>query len=123
MNTTSLKYKRKARRKRSIKSKIRGTASVPRLSVFKSLTNIFVQLIDDTNAVTLVSASTIDSDIKSQIKSDMNKTQMSQLVGKAIAEKAIAQDIKKVRFDRNGNIYTGRVKALADSAREGGLQF
>jgi large subunit ribosomal protein L18 len=53
----------------------------------------------------------------------MNKTQMSQLVGKAIAEKAIAQDIKKVRFDRNGNIYTGRVKALADSAREGGLQF
>jgi large subunit ribosomal protein L18 len=123
MNTTSLKYKRKARRKRSIKSKIRGTASVPRLSVFKSLTNIFVQLIDDTNAITLVSASTIDSDIKSQIKSDMNKTQMSQLVGKAIAEKAIAQDIKKVRFDRNGNIYTGRVKALADSAREGGLQF
>ena len=123
MNTTSLKYKRKARRKRSIKSKIRGTASVPRLSVFKSLTNIFVQLIDDTNAVTLVSASTIDSDIKSQIKSDMNKTQMSQIVGKAIAEKAIAQDITKVRFDRNGNIYTGRVKALADSAREGGLQF
>jgi large subunit ribosomal protein L18 len=123
MNTTSLKYKRKARRKRSIKSKIRGTASVPRLSVFKSLTNIFVQVIDDTNSKTLVSASTIDSDIKSQIKSDMNKTQMSQLVGKAIAERALAQDIKKVRFDRNGNIYTGRVKALADSAREGGLQF
>lgn len=123
MNTTSLKYKRKARRKRSIKSKIRGTASVPRLSVFKSLTNIFVQVIDDTNSKTLVSASTIDSDIKSQIKSDMNKTQMSELVGKAIAERALAQDIKKVRFDRNGNIYTGRVKALADSAREGGLQF
>ncbi|MER3330328.1 MAG: 50S ribosomal protein L18 [Candidatus Kapaibacterium sp.] len=123
MNTTSLKYKRKARRKRSIKSKIRGTASVPRLSVFKSLTNIFVQIIDDTTAKTLVSASTIDSDIKSQIKSDMNKTQMSELVGKAIAERALAQDIKKVRFDRNGNIYTGRVKALANSAREGGLQF
>lgn len=123
MNTTSLKYKRKARRKRSIKSKIRGTASVPRLSVFKSLTNIFVQIIDDTNSSTLVSASTIDTDIKSQIKSDMNKTQMSELVGKVIAERALAQDIKKVRFDRNGNIYTGRVKALADSAREGGLQF
>ncbi|MFA7326393.1 MAG: 50S ribosomal protein L18 [Candidatus Kapaibacterium sp.] len=123
MNTTSLKYKRKARRKRSIKSKIRGTASVPRLSVFKSLTNIFVQIIDDTNAVTLASASTIDSDVKSQIKSDMTKTQLSQLVGKAIAERAIAKDIKQVRFDRNGNLYTGRVKALADSAREGGLQF
>lgn len=123
MNTTSLKYKRKARRKRSIKSKIRGTASVPRLSVFKSLTNIFVQIIDDTNAVTLASASTIDPDVKSQIKSDMTKTQLSQLVGKAIAERAIAKDIKKVRFDRNGNLYTGRVKALADSAREGGLQF
>ncbi len=123
MNTTSLKYKRKARRKRSIKSKIRGTASVPRLSVFKSLTNIFVQIIDDTNSVTLASASTIDSDVKAQIKSDMNKTQLSQLVGKAIAERAIAKDIKQVRFDRNGNLYTGRVKALADSAREGGLQF
>lgn len=123
MNTTSLKYKRKARRKRSIKSKIRGTASVPRLSVFKSLTNIFVQIIDDTNSVTLVSASTIDSEIKSQIKSDMNKTQMSELVGKAIAERALAKDIKNVRFDRNGNLYTGRVKALANSAREGGLQF
>lgn len=123
MNTTSLKYKRKARRKRSIKSKIRGTASVPRLSVFKSLTNIFVQIIDDTNAVTLVSASTIDSELKSQIKPEMNKTQLSQLVGKAIAERALAKDIKQVRFDRNGNLYTGRVKALANSAREGGLQF
>ncbi|MCB0702860.1 MAG: 50S ribosomal protein L18 [Candidatus Kapaibacterium sp.] len=123
MNTTSLKYKRKARRKRSIKSKIRGTASVPRLTVFKSLTNIFVQVIDDTNSRTLVSASTIDSDVKSQIKSEMTKTERSQLVGKVIAERALAQDIKKVRFDRNGNIYTGRVKALADSAREGGLQF
>lgn len=123
MNTTSLKYKRKARRKRSIKSKIRGTASVPRLTVFKSLTNIFVQVIDDTSARTLVSASTIDAGVKEQLTSDMNKTQMSELVGKVIAERALAADIKKVRFDRNGNIYTGRVKALANSAREGGLQF
>mgnify|MGYP000737121554 CR=1 FL=1 len=123
MNTTSLKYKRKARRKRSIKSKIRGTASVPRLSVFKSLTNIFVQLIDDTSAKTLVSASTIDAGVKELIKSDMNKTQMSEVVGKVIAERALAADIKNVRFDRNGNLYTGRVKALANSAREGGLQF
>ena len=123
MNTTSLKYKRKARRKRSIKSKIRGTASVPRLTVFKSLTNIFVQVIDDTSSKTLVSASTIDAGVKEQLKSDMNKTQMSEVVGKVIAERALAADIKKVRFDRNGNIYTGRVKALANSAREGGLQF
>lgn len=123
MNTTSLKYKRKARRKRSIKSKIRGTASVPRLSVFKSLTNIFVQVIDDTSSKTLVSASTIDAGVKEQLKSDMNKTQMSEIVGKVIAERALAADIKEVRFDRNGNLYTGRVKALANSAREGGLQF
>lgn len=123
MNTTSLKYKRKERRKRSIKSKIRGTADVPRLSVFKSTTNIFVQLIDDTTSRTLASASSIDAEVKGSITPDMTKTQLSQLVGKAIAERAVANNIKKVRFDRNGNLYTGRVKALADSAREGGLQF
>lgn len=123
MNTTSLKYKRKARRKRSIKSKVRGTSQVPRLSVFKSLNNVFVQIIDDTTSNTLVSASTIDSEIKGQIKKEMTKTEKSQLVGKVIAERALAKNIKNVRFDRNGNIYTGRIKALADSAREGGLQF
>jgi large subunit ribosomal protein L18 len=123
MNTTSLKYKRKERRKRSIKFKIRGTADTPRLSVFKSLDNIFVQLIDDTTSTTLVSASTIDKEIKGQISKDMNKTQKSVLVGKVIAERALEKNIKKVRFDRNGNLYTGRIKALADSAREGGLQF
>lgn len=123
MNTTSLKYKRKARRKRSIKSKIRGTADVPRLTVFKSLNNIFVQLIDDNSSKTLVSASTIDKDIKGQINSEMNKTQKSILVGKLVAQRAIEKNITKVRFDRNGNLYTGRIKALADSAREGGLQF
>ncbi|TNE35038.1 50S ribosomal protein L18 [bacterium] len=123
MNTTSIKYKRKARRKRSIKSKIRGTADTPRLSVFKSLNNIFVQLIDDNSSKTLVSASTIDKEIKSQGSSDMNKTQKSILVGKLIAERALEKNITKVRFDRNGNLYTGRIKALADSAREGGLQF
>lgn len=123
MNTTSLKYKRKARRKRSIKSKIRGTADVPRLTVFKSLNNIFVQLIDDNSSKTLVSASTIDKDIKGQINGEMNKTQKSILVGKLVAQRAIEKNITKVRFDRNGNLYTGRIKALADSAREGGLQF
>lgn len=123
MNTKSLKYKRKDRRKRSIKSKIRGTAEIPRMSVFKSTTNMFVQVIDDVSAKTLVSASTIDSDVKGQLKDDMTKMEMSKVVGKVIAERAIAANIDKVCFDRNGNIYTGRVKALADSAREGGLKF
>jgi len=123
MNTKSLKYKRKDRRKRSIKSKIRGTAEIPRMSVFKSTTNMFVQVIDDVSAKTLVSASTIDSDVKGQLKDDMTKMEMSKVVGKVIAERALAAKIDKVCFDRNGNIYTGRVKALADSAREGGLKF
>ena len=123
MNTKSLKYKRKDRRKRSIKSKIRGTAEIPRMSVFKSTTNMFVQVIDDTSAKTLVSASTIDSEVKAMLKDDMTKMDMSKVVGKVIAERAKAANIDKVCFDRNGNIYTGRIKALADSAREGGLKF
>lgn len=123
MNTKDLKLKRKLRRKRSIASKIRGTAERPRLSVFKSNTNIFCQIIDDDNQKTIVSASSIDKDIRQSINAEMKPKDVSQYVGKIVAERAKEKNITRIIFDRNGNIYTGRIKALADAAREGGLEF
>ena len=123
MKTQALKEKRKLRRKKSIRSKIFGTSERLRLSVFKSLEHIHVQLIDDVAGKTLVSASSIDKETKSKISEKMTKTDVSKVVGSAIAERAKLANIKKVVFDRNGNIYHGRVKALADAARENGLEF
>ncbi|MDR0927234.1 MAG: 50S ribosomal protein L18 [Ignavibacteria bacterium] len=123
MRTQKLVEKRIARRKKSIRSKISGTPERLRLSIFKSNSEIYAQLIDDTNAKTIVAASSIDKDTRTKISKDMNKTAISKIVGATIAERAIAQNIKKVVFDRNGNLYTGRVKALADAAREAGLEF
>lgn len=123
MNTKKLKYIRKARRKKSIKLKITGTPERPRLSVYKSLTNIYAQLIDDVNGLTLASASTIDTEVKSKLKDDMSKLDASKLVGEVLAERAKDKKLTDVAFDRNGNIYTGRIKALADGAREAGLNF
>jgi large subunit ribosomal protein L18 len=103
-----------------IRRKISGTAQKPRLSVFRSNTEIYVQLIDDDNKVTLVSASSKEKDIVAQA---VNKTEKSKLVGAAIARKAVDLGLKSVVFDRGGYLYHGRVKALADGAREGGLEF
>ena len=103
-----------------IRAKIAGTAQKPRLSVFRSNTDIYVQLIDDDNAVTLAAASSKDKDIKAQAGT---KSEKSKLVGQAIARKAKELGIDKVIFDRDGNLYRGRVKSVADGAREGGLQF
>lgn len=105
-----------------IRNKISGTAERPRLSVNRSLNNIFVQVIDDINAVTLLSASSIDKEIKPEIKNGGN-LEAAKIVGKKIAERAKAKGITKVVFDRAGYVYTGRVKALADAARENGLEF
>ncbi len=105
-----------------IRARISGTAERPRVSVFRSLENIFVQIIDDVNGVTLVSASTIDKEIKPLVKNGGN-TEAAVTVGKKLAERALAKNIKNVVFDRSGYIYTGRVKALADAAREAGLEF
>lgn len=123
MNRFELKKIRRARRKKSIRRKIHGTPEKPRMSVFRSLNNIFVQLIDDTKGEVLASASTIDKEIKSLITEKMTKTEQSKLIGKVIAERALAKNIQQVVFDRNGYIYHGRVKALADAARENGLKF
>jgi large subunit ribosomal protein L18 len=117
---TSAKTTRRQNIRYRIRAKIAGTAQKPRLSVFRSNTDIYVQLIDDDNAVTLAAASSKDKDIAAQAG---NKSEKSKLVGQAIARKAKDLGIENVVFDRGGNLYHGRVKAVADGAREGGLQF
>jgi large subunit ribosomal protein L18 len=110
------------RRHKRIRKKISGTDEKPRLSVFKSLRHIYAQIINDEQKVTLVSACTLSPEIKEQIKYGGNIT-ASQMVGELIAQKAVEKGIKNVVFDRGGYIYHGRVKALAEAAREHGLQF
>ena len=119
MRTNAKTTRRKNIRYR-IRAKIAGTAQKPRLSVFRSNTEIYVQLIDDDNAVTLASASSKDKDIKAQ---SGTKTEKSKLVGQSIARKAKELGLENVVFDRGGNLYHGRVKQLAEGAREGGLVF
>ena len=102
--------------------KVSGTAERPRISVYRSLNHIYVQLIDDVKGVTLCSASTMEKDVKAEIK-DMTKTEAAKVVGKRAAEKALAKGIKEAVFDRGGYLYTGRVQAVADGAREAGLNF
>ena len=114
----------KAIRKQKIKYRVRknvsGSEAKPRLSVFRSNAETYVQLIDDENGVTLAAASTREKDIQAQ---KVTKTEKSKLVGAAIARKAVALGLSSVVFDRGGNLYHGRVKAVAEGAREGGLQF
>ncbi|HEX7457302.1 MAG TPA: 50S ribosomal protein L18 [Ginsengibacter sp.] len=111
-----------ARQKRRyrIRKKISGSAQKPRLSIYRSNRDIYVQLIDDANGVTLASASSKQADIAAQ---KVNKVEKSKLVGSAIAKKLVELGIKDVVFDRSGYIYHGRIKAVAEGAREGGLQF
>jgi large subunit ribosomal protein L18 len=103
-----------------IRKKINGAGEKPRLSIFRSNTDIYAQLINDANGTTIASASSKDKDIVAQ---KGNKTEKSKLVGGAIARKAVDLGVKAVVFDRGGYIYHGRVKAVAEGAREGGLQF
>jgi large subunit ribosomal protein L18 len=110
------------RRRRRIRMKISGTLERPRLNVFRSTEQIYAQLIDDVSGHTLISASSIDNELKAEM-SDKNKTEQAALVGKHIAERALAAGIEQVVFDRGGFLYHGRIKALADGAREGGLKF
>ena len=110
------------RRHARVRKKVTGTAAAPRLNVYRSLNHIYVQIIDDTKGVTLCSASTLEKDVKAAIK-DMTKTDAAKVVGKTAAEKALKLGIKDVVFDRGGYLYTGRVQAVADGAREAGLNF
>lgn len=105
-----------------VRKKISGSAVKPRLNVFRSLTGIYAQVIDDAKGETLASASNIDKELRSKMKGK-NKTDQAKLVGQALADRAKAKGVKKVVFDRGGYRYIGRVKAFAEGAREGGLDF
>ncbi|WP_407403497.1 50S ribosomal protein L18 [Chryseobacterium sp.] len=113
------KLEKRIRIKRRVRGKISGSSELPRLSVYKSNKEIYAQLIDDKNGKTLVSASSREKGVDA----NGTKSEVSTAVGKAIAAKAIAAGIEAIVFDRNGFVYHGRVKALADGAREGGLKF
>lgn len=107
---------------RRIRNNIKGTAARPRLAVFRSDNHIYAQIIDDTKAHTLVAASTMEKDIQSKVEQTSN-VDGAKVVGQMIAEKALTQGIEEVVFDRGGFLYHGRIKALADGAREAGLKF
>ncbi len=112
---------RKIRHER-VRQKIAGTPELPRLCVFRSLKHIYVQLIDDSKGVTLVSASTLDPAVRGQL-TEGDKKSAAKLVGKTVGARALEAGFKSVVFDRGGYVYTGRVQAVADGAREAGLEF
>jgi large subunit ribosomal protein L18 len=120
MPKTSAKVLRRSRIRRRIRAKIRGTADRPRMAVYRSNTQIYVQIIDDENGHTIVSCSSRTKDLNSQ---PLSKTETSREVGKKVADLAKEKGIEVVVFDRGGYKYHGRVKALAEGAREGGLTF
>ena len=115
--------KAREKRKKRVRRKVLGTTEKPRLSVFRSSKNIYAQIIDDTSFSTLVQISSISRDVKDDLKGKGGNKEGAAIVGKLIAQKALEKGIKKVVFDRNGFLYHGRVKSLADSARENGLEF
>ena len=119
INKVSKNAMRQARHER-IRKDIHGTVAVPRLSVYRSNSNIFAKLIDDENGITFVSASSIDKELKLE---NGGNIEAAKKVGADIAEKCKAANIETVRFDRGGYVYHGRVQALADAAREAGLKF
>ena len=110
------------RRHGRVRKRVVGTPERPRLNVFRSLSHIYAQVIDDSQGHTLVSASTIDPEVEVQLRG-LTKTEQASVVGKVLAERALSQGISSVVFDRGGYAYHGRVRALADAAREGGLEF
>jgi len=114
---------RRVKKKRAIRRKVVGTSTRPRLVVFRSLKNIYAQLVDDSIKRTLTTVSTTSRDLREELKKAENKSRAATLVGKAIAEKAKSMNINRVVFDRNGYLYHGRVKALAEGARQAGLEF
>jgi large subunit ribosomal protein L18 len=117
----SEKVEARTRRKVSIRKKIEGTAERPRLSVFRSAKHIYVQAVDDTTNTVLASASDLEESLKDKLSG--KKKDKAKLVGQALAKKLLAKNISLCVFDRNGFIYHGRVSAVADGAREGGLKF
>ncbi|MBW1758756.1 MAG: 50S ribosomal protein L18 [Deltaproteobacteria bacterium] len=122
MGTLHFRKKSRLKRKARIRKKIFGTSQCPRLSVFRSAKHIYAQIIDDTCGKTLVTATTLEKEVREHPKFE-NKVAQSEFIGKLIAERAIDKGIKTVVFDRNGFLYHGRVKAVSDGARNIGLDF
>jgi large subunit ribosomal protein L18 len=112
----------RTRRHIRVRRKVAGTSTRPRLNVFRSTLQIYAQIIDDAVGRTILSASSVDKDLRARVKG-LKKSEQARIVGQAVAERAKNQGIQSVVFDRGGYKYTGRIKALADAAREGGLQF
>ena len=122
MGSVNRRTELRDKRKNRIRKRIFGTAERPRLTVFRSAKHIYTQIVDDTQGVTLASASTMEKDIRETQKFD-NKRAAANFIGKLIAERASAKGIKSVVFDRNGFLYHGRIKAVSDGAREAGMDF
>ncbi len=122
MSSLSRKQQTQKRHKR-LRRHLNGTADRPRLAVFRSNNHIYAQVIDDEAQNTLCAASTLDKDLRSNLKSNGSSCDASVAVGELVAKRALSKGIEKVVFDRGGNLYHGRVKALADAAREAGLHF
>lgn len=122
MGKTAEERLARLRRHRRVRKKVFGTSEKPRLSIFRSTNHIYAQIIDDTHGVTLVSASTLDPELKPQITTGGNMG-AAEKVGELVARRALEKNIDQVVFDRGGFLYHGRVKALADAAREAGLKF
>ena len=122
MSTGDRKRVRRIARHRRVRLKVNGIAKRPRLAIFRSLQHIYAQLIDDTRSTTLASASSLETEIRDR-RNGESKTEISKLVGALVAQRAIEIGIEQVVVDRGGHKYHGRVKALADAAREGGLKF
>ncbi len=122
MSQENPRDKAREKRHRRVRGQVRGTPERPRLSVFRSLRNISAQVIDDTAGKTLVSASSLEPGLQAQLQ-DLHKVDRAKIIGKTLAERAVQAGIKCVVFDRGGYKYHGRVKALADASREGGLDF
>lgn len=117
------KHDRWQKKKASIRRKVIGTPERPRFTIYRSAKHVYAQIIDDTNGKTLVSVSTISKDLREQLKEVKKPMDVCKIVGKAAAKQALEKKIQAVVYDRNGYLYHGRVKAVADGAREGGLKF
>lgn len=119
----SRKLKPRERSRIKIKKKVFGTVDKPRLTVYRSLNHLYAQVIDDTNGVTIVSASTLSKELSDNLKETKGKIAKGKIVGNLLAKKALEKKVTTVIFDRNGYRYHGRIQAIADGAREGGLKF
>jgi large subunit ribosomal protein L18 len=122
MEKTAQRGVARKRRHRRVRKQVIGTSQRPRFNVFRSLKHIYAQVIDDTRGHTLAAVSTLDPELRDKVK-DLTKTEQAKLVGGLLAKRALERGVKEVAFDRGGYKYHGRVKSLAEAAREGGLEF